>query len=76
MLSALSGPYQDVRFVPTGGIGPANLADYLSLNNVIACGGSWMVTKEMIAGKDFESVANQTRQAMEIARSLPAVTDS
>ncbi len=76
MLKALSGPYQDIRFVPTGGIGPANLADYLSLDNVIACGGSWMVTKGMIAEKDFDSVAELTRQAMEIAHSLPDVSNS
>ena len=76
MLKALSGPYQDVRFVPTGGIEPSNLADYLSLNNVIACGGSWMVPKGMIADKDFDSVTELTRQAMEVARPLPEASDS
>ena len=41
MVRALRGPYPDVRFVPTGGIGPANLAAYLAQPNVVACGGSW-----------------------------------
>ncbi len=75
MLKALSGPYRDIRFIPTGGVGPANLADYLSLDNVIACGGSWMVAKGMIADKDFDSVAKLTQQAMEIAHSLPEVSN-
>ncbi|MBI3749352.1 MAG: bifunctional 4-hydroxy-2-oxoglutarate aldolase/2-dehydro-3-deoxy-phosphogluconate aldolase [Chloroflexi bacterium] len=42
MLRALRGPYPGVRFVPTGGIGPANLAAYLAEPNVTACGGSWL----------------------------------
>ncbi|HEY6013149.1 MAG TPA: bifunctional 4-hydroxy-2-oxoglutarate aldolase/2-dehydro-3-deoxy-phosphogluconate aldolase [Candidatus Limnocylindrales bacterium] len=42
MLRALRGPYPGVRFVPTGGIGPANLGSYLAEPNVIACGGSWL----------------------------------
>lgn len=42
MLRALRGPYPDVRFVPTGGIGPDDLAAYLAEPNVLACGGSWL----------------------------------
>ena len=42
MLRALRGPYPGVRFVPTGGIGPANLGSYLAEPNVVACGGSWL----------------------------------
>lgn len=38
MLKALSGPYPQLRLIPTGGIGPQNLADYLALPNVLACG--------------------------------------
>ena len=70
MLKALSGPYGDVRFVPTGGIGPKNLRDYLALPNVAACGGSWMVAPTLIAEKKFNEIAELTRQAMEIARSV------
>ncbi len=42
MLRALRGPYPHARFIPTGGIGPANLATYLAEPNVMACGGSWL----------------------------------
>jgi len=76
MLRALSGPYKDVRFVPTGGINPGNLADYLSLNNVAACGGSWMVETGLIADKDFESVVRLVCQAMEIAQRAPPPPNS
>jgi 2-dehydro-3-deoxyphosphogluconate aldolase / (4S)-4-hydroxy-2-oxoglutarate aldolase len=48
MLKALYGPYAEVRFVPTGGIDAGNLADYLRLPNVVACGGSWMVKEDYI----------------------------
>ena len=42
-LKAFSGPYGQIRFIPTGGIHAGNLADYLALPSVLACGGSWMV---------------------------------
>ena len=42
-LKAFSGPYGQMRFIPTGGIHAGNLADYLALPSVLACGGSWMV---------------------------------
>ena len=42
-LKAISGPYGSIKFVPTGGITLGNLEDYLSLPNVVACGGSWLV---------------------------------
>jgi 2-dehydro-3-deoxyphosphogluconate aldolase / (4S)-4-hydroxy-2-oxoglutarate aldolase len=67
---AVSAPYRDVRFVPTGGISPANLAGYLALPQVIACGGSWMVRPELIAAGDFDEVTRLTRAAIGIARSV------
>ena len=42
-LKAFSGPYGEMRFIPTGGISAANLTDYLQVPNVLACGGAWMV---------------------------------
>lgn len=68
MLRALAGPYGDVRFVPTGGIGPENLADYLALANVAACGGSWMVATDLVADGRFDEIAARTRQAVNLAQ--------
>ena len=70
MLKALSGPYRDIRFVPTGGISPDNLTDYLALDNVVACGGSWMVDAKMIADGNFDAITKQTRKAVELANSV------
>lgn len=60
-LKAFSGPYGQIRFIPTGGIHAGNLADYLALPSVLACGGSWMVK----AG-DWESTTKLTTEAMQL----------
>lgn len=67
MLNALTGPFADARFIPTGGIGPSNLVDYLARPNVIACGGSWMVKPEWLIEGDYESIRRATAQAVELA---------
>ncbi|MEM8825913.1 MAG: bifunctional 4-hydroxy-2-oxoglutarate aldolase/2-dehydro-3-deoxy-phosphogluconate aldolase [Pseudomonadota bacterium] len=67
-IKALSGPYHDVRFVPTGGITPDNLRDYLALPGVLACGGSWMVPVDMIAAADWGRIGTLARQAVALAK--------
>lgn len=67
-LRAVSGPYPSLRFMPTGGIGEDNLNRYLSFERVIACGGSWMVQKELIAAKDFATITARSKTA--VARML------
>ena len=68
MLKALYGPYPEVRFIPTGGIRAHNLAEYLALPNVAACGGSWMATSRMIAEGQFEEIARLSTEARAIVR--------
>ncbi|MEM7314687.1 MAG: bifunctional 4-hydroxy-2-oxoglutarate aldolase/2-dehydro-3-deoxy-phosphogluconate aldolase [Planctomycetota bacterium] len=65
-LKAFHGPYHTMRFMPTGGVSPANIADYLSLPFVIACGGSWMVRSKMINEERFEEIEQLTREAMNL----------
>jgi 2-dehydro-3-deoxyphosphogluconate aldolase/(4S)-4-hydroxy-2-oxoglutarate aldolase len=72
-LEAVAPVYPDVRFVPTGGIGPANLAAYLALPQVLACGGSWMVKRELVAAGDFEAIARLAAAAVAIRDSVPRV---
>ena len=55
-LKALGAAYVDVKFIPTGGVSASNLADYLSLPMVHACGGSWMVKAELIKAGDFGKI--------------------
>jgi 2-dehydro-3-deoxyphosphogluconate aldolase / (4S)-4-hydroxy-2-oxoglutarate aldolase len=65
-LKAIAAPYEGIRFIPTGGINAANLISYLSLKNVIACGGSWMVKTELISAGNFEEITELTREAVRI----------
>jgi len=66
-LKAVAAPYGMMRFMPTGGITAENLAQYLSFPKVLACGGSWMVSKEFLAAKRFDQIAEFTRRAVELA---------
>jgi 2-dehydro-3-deoxyphosphogluconate aldolase/(4S)-4-hydroxy-2-oxoglutarate aldolase len=70
-LKALRGPFPDVHFVPTGGIGPGNLAAYLELPLVAACGGSWMAPLPLVQDGDFAAVARLAASAAEIAGIRP-----
>lgn len=64
MIKALSGPYGGVRFMPTGGINAKNIANYLSLKNIIACGGTWMVPADDIKNSNFEHIKELTKEAV------------
>lgn len=63
-LKALSGPYPSIRFLPTGGIGPNNLRDYLALPNVLACGGSWVVRPALIRTSRFDEITRLADEAV------------
>lgn len=67
MLKALGGPYKSVSFIPTGGVSLSNLESYLSLKNVTACGGSWLVPKEALAAGDFDQIRELTSDSCELA---------
>lgn len=64
MIKAMAAPYSGVRFMPTGGISEKNLNEYLAFDKIIACGGSWMVTPELIASKDFDKITELTKEAV------------
>jgi 2-dehydro-3-deoxyphosphogluconate aldolase/(4S)-4-hydroxy-2-oxoglutarate aldolase len=57
-----------VRFVPTGGINTNNLASYLALPNVAACGGSWLATKKLLAEGQFAEITRLAREARALVR--------
>ncbi|MFT4615342.1 MAG: 2-dehydro-3-deoxyphosphogluconate aldolase/(4S)-4-hydroxy-2-oxoglutarate aldolase [Bacteroidia bacterium] len=63
-LKAFAGPFPDARFCPTGGLNPDNFRDYLALPNVICCGGSWMVAKELVSGERWEEITSLAHAAM------------
>jgi 2-dehydro-3-deoxyphosphogluconate aldolase/(4S)-4-hydroxy-2-oxoglutarate aldolase len=68
-IGALAAPFGAVQFVPTGGIGPANLHEYLNLPCVHAVGGSWMVPRDLVAAGDFTKVRELVAEAVTIAAS-------
>lgn len=65
-LKAVAGPYAGVRFIPTGGITADNLASYLELPMVHACGGSFMVPKRVIAAGQFDKITALSAAAVAI----------
>lgn len=67
MLKALAEPYSDLKFMPTGGINPQNLSAYLSLPNVIACGGSWIAPDSLIQEGKFQEITALAQSALNAA---------
>jgi len=63
-IKAVSAPYPNVRFIPTGGINAQNIRRYLAFDRVLACGGSWMASADLIAAGDFEKIASLSREAL------------
>lgn len=66
-LKAVAAPYAMMRFVPTGGIVPENITEYLKFPQVLACGGSWMVSKELLSNNQFDRIAELAKQAVQLA---------
>ncbi len=69
MLKAFSSVFREMRFMPTGGVSAANLADFLALPSVLACGGSWLTPGEAVANGDYAQITNHAREAVAIAQS-------
>lgn len=67
MIKAMAAPYHQLRFMPTGGINPENLKDYLAFDKILCCGGSWMVKGNLLKEGKFDEVCKLTKEAKEIA---------
>ncbi|EKO3408937.1 bifunctional 4-hydroxy-2-oxoglutarate aldolase/2-dehydro-3-deoxy-phosphogluconate aldolase [Vibrio fluvialis] len=61
MLKALSAVYP-VQFMPTGGVNPRNVADYLTIPSVVACGGTWMVPSDLMDSGNWDEIARLVRE--------------
>ena len=66
-LRAVSATYPDVRFIPTGGVDDSTLREYLALPNVLACGGSWITSGQILRERAFDELTRRARQAVELA---------
>ena len=69
-IKALAAPYTDIKFMPTGGINPKNLENYLSDDKIIACGGSWMVKGNLIKEGRFDEIRILTAEAVKLASGI------
>jgi 2-dehydro-3-deoxyphosphogluconate aldolase/(4S)-4-hydroxy-2-oxoglutarate aldolase len=65
MLKALLAPYKMIKIMPTGGVNLNNINDYLALDRVVACGGTWMVDSTLIAEKQWDKIGKLAHEAYE-----------
>jgi 2-dehydro-3-deoxyphosphogluconate aldolase/(4S)-4-hydroxy-2-oxoglutarate aldolase len=72
-LKAFAGPFPNARFIPTGGISPDLLPGYLRLSSVVACGGSWVAPRELLAAGRFDSIAALVEQAKKLLAGPPDI---
>ena len=69
-IKALAAPFPQMRFMPTGGVGEANVREYLADDKIIAAGGSWMVKGDLIRAGKFDEIRDLTKRAVELVQDL------
>ncbi len=67
-LKALTSVFRAMKFMPTGGVGPENLAEFLAVPSVVACGGSWLTPADAVAKGDFGTIKRLAEEAVSIVR--------
>lgn len=70
MIKAMAAPYTKVKFMPTGGINPENVKEYLACDKIFACGGSWMVKGDLVKAGNFAEIERLTAQAAGIVKAI------
>lgn len=70
MIKAVAAPFTTLRFMPTGGIDPVNVREYLAYSKILACGGSWMVKQDLIRDGRFEKIKEMAAQAARIVKEI------
>lgn len=70
-IEALSGPFPDMKFMPTGGVNLTNLETFLSHPSVLACGGTWMAKREWLRDRNFGAIEHACRETMQRVSSIP-----
>ena len=70
MIKAVSAPYTMLKFMPTGGISAENVREYLAFDKILACGGSWMVKKDMIKNGEFDKIKEMVAEAAAIVKEI------
>ena len=69
-IKALSAPFPNIKFVPTGGVSLSNLTTYLEFNKIAAVGGTWLCTKDLITNGKWDEITRLSKEAMDIFKSV------
>ena len=69
-IKALSAPFPNIKFVPTGGVSLSNLTTYLEFDKIAAVGGSWLCTKDLITNGKWDEITKLSKEAMDIFKSV------
>lgn len=69
-IKAIAAPYTTLSFMPTGGINPENVKEYLKYDRIFACGGSWMVKGKLISEGRFDEIQKLTEEAAAIVKEI------
>ncbi|MFQ7549406.1 MAG: bifunctional 4-hydroxy-2-oxoglutarate aldolase/2-dehydro-3-deoxy-phosphogluconate aldolase [Blautia marasmi] len=69
-IKAMAAAYVGIKFMPTGGINPKNVKDYLTCDKIFACGGSWMVKGDLIAAGEFDKIKTLTEEAVALVKEV------
>ena len=69
-IKALCGPFPQIKIIPTGGISQANAADYFKNPKIVAVGGSWMITKDMVVNGDFDAITEKSKAATDLFKEI------
>lgn len=64
MIKSMAAPYTQMKFMPTGGISAKNICEYLAFDKIIACGGSWMVKKDLVVAGKYDEIQALTEEAV------------
>lgn len=67
-IKAVAGVFRTMKFMPTGGVSAGNLAEFLAVPSILACGGSWLTPADAIAAGDYQAITKLAQEAIEIAR--------
>ena len=69
-IKAVAAALTDLRFMPTGGINARNVRDYLAYDKILACGGSWMVKKDLVKAGKWDELKSLVKEAANIVKEV------
>ena len=69
-MKALSAPFAQIKFMPTGGVNLENLKDFISAKFIVACGGTYMVKDDLINNENYEEITKLSKQSTDIIKEV------